>query len=121
MKSFALVAPKRLYKSACPSGGPYVCSTFVLGATYAVYTALFLPFVRFSAQSLVLDPLREIVNKAHKANNASSCWWNHCMMTWLRGGHVLLNNFGAAGPSLALVTWFVKFDEITIFTDSVGL
>ena len=39
----------------------------------------------------------------------------------ITGGHVLLNNFGAAGPSLALVTWFVKFDEITIFTDSVGL
>ena len=22
-------------------------------------------------------------NKAHKANDASSCWWNYCMMTWL--------------------------------------
>ena len=22
-------------------------------------------------------------NKAHKANDASSCWWNYCVMTWL--------------------------------------
>ena len=43
------VAPKRLYKSACPSVrrsvgrsvGRSVCDAFVLGATYAVYTALF--------------------------------------------------------------------------------
>ena len=38
-----LVATKRLYKSVCPSVGPYVMLLLfgLLGATYAVYTALF--------------------------------------------------------------------------------
>ena len=36
--SLFLVAPKQLYKSACPSVRPYVMLS--LAATYAVYTAL---------------------------------------------------------------------------------